>query len=343
MQRFWYREYEGRIVGPVDRSTLEDLARRWIIDVKMEIRVGEHDEQGEWIQADTLPGLFTNDVAQTTPPSRLRTDDPQHVSADPNASTASSINPYQAPIATDLSPLGSPAIGHEIDTASLTLTRKGLRCLYYGICTVLIGFMGIITFSVIGTALGNRAFMALGPVISLLGCVGGLLSILIGLILCLTIPEETGARRSIQISFVCLPLVIAVNVGGVVLSSLIFRFGNASSIGLMGPFPRLISLILAFVSLIAFLRFLRHLADHLVQPAFVASATSIMRMASVMFSLYLFSQSVSFLIAIAYPSMHMALFTIGIVFLIGFLLTLLTFIRTAILVSYLTKAIPEPQ
>lgn len=338
-QYFWYRERDGRIVGPVDRATLEDLVRRLVIDVESEIR---RDENDNWIKAGTLPDLFTNGLAQTAQPSGSRAEDLESGRA-AELQAASSINPYQAPTTTDLSPPESPPIGSDFDPASLALTRKGLRCLYYGICAVLIGFMGIVVLAAMGAALDNQALMALSPIVGLLGCLGGLVSILIGLILCLTIPDETGARRSIQVSFVCLPLIIAVNVGGVLLSTLLFRLGNGSFIGLMGPFPRLLSLILAFVSLLAFLRFLRHLANYLGKPRFAVSATSIMRMASVMFCLYLFSQTVSFIIAIAYPTMTVALFSIGIVLLLGFLLTVLTFIRTANLVSYLAKAIPNPR
>ena len=152
-----------------------------------------------------------------------------------------SINPYQAPLATDARP--RPEAVEWLGSRSVSLSRValGLGIIYAGIIVTVLAVIGGIAGIRLLQDHDMIALFAAGMV--LVAGIGTLLNV-VGSCLCLATPEETGARGLIQMSV------------GAMLAALVFGIADGAEI-----LPTRLHFIESVMQLIAGVNFLRYLGQ----------------------------------------------------------------------------------
>ena len=245
-------------------------------------------------------------------------------------------NPYQPPETTEV----ASALPMEVHPGALRKTRVGLFSVYYGICAVL---LGVVVGMLVMFAGGGVAWMGILAAILLIGGVfGGSLAILAGQIMCLTVPQESGARSYVQTTVALQGLSIVL--GFVSMAAVMFAgvSGNGDATSMVGITSNVVSVIngiLGLASSICFVLFLKKLAQHIRRVDLASSASTILKMVVAVVAIYFIMLS-SLVSAVFLGGGEFGL-VIGIFALVFLVLALATFIKYANLVLYLARAIPS--
>lgn len=249
-------------------------------------------------------------------------------------------NPYQPPETIDS--VGQPPTS-EVNWLELRTTRSGLFAVYYGICAILLGAGGGMIGGLIGGAM-DMPFIAVSSVVLLLvGILGGSLSMLVGQIMCLTVPSRSGAKGFVQAAVGLQVFSFLLGVVGFVLA---FYFVASPNPGGGPPIAMILSSnalallngVLGLVSFVCFLYFLRNTARFINRPDLEGSATSVLRLVATLVVLYFVVIGLMIFATIglgASMGILMVILVLGVA-----ILALVTFLKYANLVVYLARAIP---
>lgn len=170
-------------------------------------------------------------------------------------------NPYRPSVSPD--ELQTPLLPDP--GSGLATTRRGLLTCYFGMCIVGIGIFGGLLLGLSVGFIGGTSSMIIAGLIGVLvalASLAGVVTTVVGQVMCLAVPVNSGCKRYLKI------------VLWMHFASLIFNFGmpNGVSDGLGFGLGSLTQL----VGLVCFVIFLKKLALYLGQVDLVSTASSIM-------------------------------------------------------------------
>jgi hypothetical protein len=271
----WYIQHGGKIVGPVTSAQLKQLVSTGKIQPATKLRLGDN---GQWKEASGIKGLsFPSSAEQPKQVNESPLDSEQFrtesVAADQPTENVP-INPYESPA---FSEDERPVTRVMADTAALKPTRIGLFTVYYGIVAVLAGIVGGMLFGILG-AVSEIDFTIVVGILGLFAGIGGYIAILIGQIMCIMVPRETGGKRYAQIALAMQVIPILITIFNSVILPLIVVSSDVDPTVLVigSGFLGLTSPIITFAGYICFLLFLKHLAMYLHRPDLHASSSKVM-------------------------------------------------------------------
>ncbi len=340
MSQHWYIKHNGKVLGPVDSNKLRQLAGAAKIEAATEVRLGD---AGEWVAASKVKGLIASEESPPLPPS------PQHVAstlADPDALDRSDainrpqtepINPYQTPAFNEDEMPIPPTPG----TQGLKTTRTGLFAIYYGICAVLLALVGGFLLAVLGASMGVGMAVAAIGVLAGLAVLGGYVSIFVGQILCLTVPQESGGKGYVQIAVAMQALSILLAVGGGITMGVMETSGSVdpSLTDAGSSVLNFVNSLLGIIGYICFLYFMKHVALFIGRHDLASSSSDVMKMIIACAVMLFVVPFIGVVGAFFVGGMSLVLF--GVLSLVLLITLLITFIRYANLVGYLARAIPS--
>ncbi|MEM8670511.1 MAG: hypothetical protein AAGG48_23500 [Planctomycetota bacterium] len=255
-------------------------------------------------------------------------------SPDPASAPPNVVNPYQAPVTAS----GIGAIPTTVDPSGLRMTRLGLFSIYYGICAILFAFIFGVLFGVVAGVMELEVAALAGIGLLAIVGLGGYLATLVGQVMCITVPRESGSK-GFALSSVCLQAAsILVGIGGFVATLFLINTSVPAWVEVSSSLLSLVNTVLSLIGYACFLFFLKHLSLHIDRPDLAASSLTV-------FKLMVFcSASVLVLPFVAGFTAFVsagAMAAVGILMLIWLLVVLITFVKYANIVVYVARAIPK--
>jgi len=237
-----------------------------------------------------------------------------------------SFNPYAAPEADSFETPATPWAGNI--SPALRLTRRGLTCVYFGILTMLLSAIVMVFGGVVARAMGGGGVFGLFTL--LMGACGfgmlvGVLLAVIGPLLCLTVPAETGAKGFV-VGSVVFHLVSILLVFGQWWTVMTDRFFAQSAL-------QVVSNISGLIGAVLFVLFTKKLSEYLGRDDLAARARNVLIGIAVLVGL-------SVVMFVALVALGPALVFIGLAVVVG---ALILFVMYANLINGLRKALAEPR
>lgn len=329
MRQDWFVKDGSEMLGPMSRAELVEFVADAEAGLSTEVRRGV---DGQWLHAGSVGGLMK--------PEKEEREISSNASAGLGAKQlddSAAINPYQ-PTALRSSDQVVSLQAHA--GSGLKMTRIGLLTSYYGVCAVLIGGVGGFALSVCSYFFLSSTGAIFGVAISGLVAIGasllGAIAFLVGQVLCLAVPIESGARGYMKI-------VVSLHVGWLVLA--IGGTALFESMGGMGRLAFLVEtlfsslwLVPEFVGLICLVTALKKLSLYLELPDLASAASSVRRLVILLGVMGLVSiPAASLVLRSAGIS---GLFSLSLVLLTS-LIALVTLVRFSGLLVRLARAIPR--
>jgi hypothetical protein len=223
------------------------------------------------------------------------------------------FNPYAAPTASTMHPRAAQWL-RSTDDPSLQKVAQGLGLLYNGTLTVIAGIiLGIILLVVAGVAAGPGGAMMMMVILAFV-LLAAFIMIIVGTLMCLATPEETGAKGLIVASVALYAVGICLSLlGGFTNSQLAQSAGVLASLG----------------GNISFLLFLKQLSQFIGATELVERAKLLLILLAVNIGLQLISVVGALAGAAAIRILALAIIVIGLISLVLYL-RLLNSLRQAI-------------
>lgn len=237
----------------------------------------------------------------------------------------SELNPYEAPSTVEYADdPSSVVIGPE-----LRRVGRALGFINAGFNAFILSMLGGPLLAVIGGVAESGALSVAGGLVMVLGVLGSAAAVLIGQLVCVAVPSETGAKGTAVVS-AGLQL-FSLGTGFVLLAfSIIYRVNPGAGTGLpsiVGEFAPAFVFIVSFFSMFAFVLFLKRLNLHLEEALLADSASSVARLMMILTGGYVLLMVFSRTFRTGYgpqgPSAFEWMFPVGV--LILFVLGLATF------------------
>lgn len=343
MSQSWYAKHNGKIVGPITSAQLKQLVGSGKINAETDVRLGD---DGKWMHASSVKGLLqkTNPQQQhsSLPPARstnLKTSPPEKPGTIKRAQPEAA-NPYQSPAFSEAERPDPPAA----NTRRLKTTRAGLYTVYYGICAVLFAIGVGILLGILGDSIGIPVLMILAEVVAIAAGFGGSIAILVGQILCLTVPRESGGKGHVQIAVAIQASSILLAIGSQVTTAMMLASGSVDpTLFLIGSIILgIVNYVMVLVGYVCFLYFIKNLALYIGRTDLASSSSTVMKLMIAVAAMLFVFPVMAILLSIAVPAIgRLGGIGIMLIMLIIAITLLITFIRYANLVGYLARAIPK--